>query len=134
MENFASVSIMTGNAIQVIICWNTSGKHNILKHSRFIMHVLLPSGFLWFHAFALAQTSSTSTLKGKGRRTWQAFQQLVSGMLNFPVSTLLFFLASLFLWPFLCKMLSRHACVIVPSPIPLFLPLSTFYLIYLPPA
>ena len=38
---------------------------------------------------------------GKGRKTWQAFQQLGSGMLNFPVSTPPpFFLASLFYGPF----------------------------------
>ena len=74
---------------------------------------------------------------GKGRKTWQAFQQLGSGMLNFPVSTLLFFLASLFYGPFLDSLQNvkhRHACVIVPLPIPFFLPLSTFYLLYLPPA
>ena len=38
---------------------------------------------------------------GKGRKTWQAFQQLGSGMLNFPVSTLLFYSCLSFLWPFL---------------------------------
>ena len=46
---------------------------------------------------------------GKGRKTWQAFQQLGSGMLNFPVSTLLFFFLPLFFMaPSLihCKMLS----------------------------
>ena len=84
----------------------------------------------------LGINSSTSTLKGKGRKTWQAFQQLGSGMLNFPVSTLLFFLASLFYGPFLDSLQNvkhRHACVIVPLPIPFFLSLSTFYLLYLPP-
>ena len=49
----------------------------------------------------LGINSSTSTLKGKGRKTWQAFQQLGSGMLNFPVSTLLFYSCLSFLWPFL---------------------------------
>ena len=34
-------------------------------------------------------------------KAWQAFQQLGSGMLNFPVSTLLFFSCLSFLWPFL---------------------------------
>ena len=70
-------------------------------------------------------------------KAWQAFQQLGSGMLNFPVSTLLFFLASLFHGPFLDSLQNvkhRHACVIVPLPIPFFLSLSTFYLLYLPPA
>ena len=50
---------------------------------------------------------------GKGRKTWQAFQQLGSGMLNFPVSTPLFFLPLFFmaLSSIHCKMLStdNHA-------------------------
>ena len=51
---------------------------------------------------------------GKGRKTWQAFQQLGSGMLNFPVSTPpLFFLPLFFmaLSSIHCKMLStdKHA-------------------------
>ena len=67
-------------------------------------------------------------------KAWQAFQQLESGMLNFPVSTLLFFfLPSLFYGPFfdsLQNVKHWHACVIVPSAIPFFLPLSTFYFNY----
>ena len=53
---------------------------------------------------------------GKGRKTWQAFQQLGSGMLNFPVSPPpppLFFLPLFFmaLSSIHCKMLStdKHA-------------------------
>ena len=48
-----------------------------------------------------------------------------------------FFLASLFYGPFLDSLQNvkhRHACVIVPLPIPFFLSLSTFYLLYSPPA
>ena len=44
---------------------------------------------------------------------------------------------SLFYGPFLDSLQNvkhRHACVIVPLPIPFFLSLSTFYLLYLPPA
>ena len=43
--------------IPVIICWTTSGKHNILKLSRFrnTRIVSLPFPQYWFHAFASKQ-------------------------------------------------------------------------------
>ena len=38
MENFAIVSVLTGNAIQVIICWNTSGKHILKTYKTWSFH------------------------------------------------------------------------------------------------
>ena len=77
-------------------------------------------------------------MKGKGRRTRQAFQQLESGMLNFLVSTppsppSLFYLASLFLWSFLrfianCLALTRmRNCSVANSLPPAFHLLFTLF-------
>jgi len=104
MENFASVSIMTGNSIQVIICWNAPGKHNILKRSRFmnarIATLRLPLMLVSRVCLGINVFDVNIEREGK-EKAWQAFQQLGSGMLNFPVSALLFFSCLSFLWPFL---------------------------------
>ena len=133
MENFASVWIMTGNATQVIICWNAPGKHNILKRSRFvnarIAALRLPLMLVSRVCLGIDVFDVKIEREAK-EKAWQAFQQLGSGMLNFPVSTLLFFFLPLFFYsPFfdsLPNFKHWHACVIVPSPIPFSLPLSNF--------
>ena len=75
-------------------------------------------------------------IEREGKENLASVWTIKIGNVEFPGFHPPFFLASLFYGPFVYSLQNVkhwHACVIVPSTIP-FLPLSTFYLLYLPPA
>ena len=71
--------------IPILTCWNFQKTQHKLSHfmNMCILSLLFPQ--CWFQAFAKAQTSSKSTLKGTGRKSSQVFRKLWAGMKVVPL-------------------------------------------------
>ena len=132
-SNETSLPVLSNGAI----CFQNFRKRNLGIFVEFCPWPhLAVKGLMLISRVCLGINVFNVNIERKGKeKAWQAFQQLGSGMLNFPVSTLLFFSCLSFLWPFLrfiakCYALTRmRNCSVADS---LFSPAFHLLFIHLP--